>query len=231
MLESGILNVNKPIGWSSAKVVAHIKRILKVKKAGHCGTLDPRATGVLIICFGKATKLSQKIMDSKKIYRGVFKLGIKTDTGDLDGKIISQQDAGSISEEQVEAVCRKMTGKINQIPPMYSAVKIHGKKLYEIARSGITIERPPRQVEIYNLDLLNKTLPDVEFRVHCSKGTYIRSLVEDIGQKLSCCAVLTSLEREASGDFILNNAVPWEDLQTMNQEQLLANAVLCEQMD
>ncbi|MFH1378662.1 MAG: tRNA pseudouridine(55) synthase TruB [bacterium] len=222
---SGVLNVNKPAGWSSAQVVAYIKGILKVRKVGHCGTLDPRATGVLLVCFGQATKMSSNLMSARKTYRGIFRLGVKTDTGDLDGKKISESDPGEISLEDITAVSNGFSGKIMQVPPMYSAIKIKGRKLYELAREGRIIDRPAREVDIYSFKILKFEYPDVHFSVSCSKGTYIRSLVEDVGDRLSCGAVLVSLERSASGEFTVEDAIPWEELTRMNQERLLMYAV------
>lgn len=221
---SGILNINKPLGWTSARIVSQIKKKIKVKKVGHCGTLDPRASGVLLICFGKATRLSSTLMNKTKIYCCTMQLGITTDTGDLDGTIISKKDPGSIDQEQIASAVTSFIGEISQIPPMYSAVKHKGEALYKIARRGKTVERSARLVSIYSLDILSYNLPEIEFRLSCSKGTYVRTLAEDIGNNLGCGAVLTSLIREAVGEYTVSNALLWEEVNSMGRDDLLSCA-------
>lgn len=219
--DSGILNINKPLGWTSSRVVSRIKKIIKNKKVGHCGTLDPRAGGVLLICFGKATRLSSQFMNLKKTYKGIMRLGITTDSGDLDGNITSLKKPVSADLRKIEAVFQKFTGTITQVPPMYSAVKVRGEELYKKARRGEIIDRPARSVTIYKLDVLAFHNAEIEFRCECSKGTYIRTLVEDIGKHLGCGAVLASLVRKAVGTYTVNNALSWENVMLMSREDLL----------
>lgn len=210
--DSGILNINKPLGWTSSRVVSRIKKIIKNKKVGHCGSLDPRAGGVLLICFGKATRLSSQLMDLKKTYMGIMRLGITTDTGDLDGKITSIKKPVSVDLRKIEAVFRNFTGTITQVPPMYSAVKVRGEELYKKARRGEIIDRPARSVTIYKLDLLAFHNAEIEFRCECSKGTYIRTLVEDIGDSLGYGAVLVSLIREKVGEYSIQNSLSLDQI-------------------
>ncbi len=203
---SGFLLLNKPKGITSFQLVHKIKKQLNVKKAGHCGTLDPAASGLMIVVVGKYTKLQDTFMKKDKTYLAEVKLGIKTDSGDLDGKIISQSDYSHITKEKIEAVCKNFIGKISQIPPMYSALKINGQKLYDLARKGITVERKPREITIYSIDLLDFQKDIFTIRVKCSSGTYIRTLAEDIGAKLGVDTVLNNLVREEIGGYNLSQA-------------------------
>lgn len=203
---SGFLLVNKPKGITSFGLVKQIKKQLNVKKAGHCGTLDPAASGLIIVVVGKYTKFQDKFMKQDKVYLAEIKLGIKTDSGDMDGKIISQSDYSHVTEEKLVEVCRSLTGKISQIPPMYSALKVNGKKLYELARKGITVERKPREITVYSIDLINFCNDIFTIRVKCSSGTYIRTLAEDIGKKLNTDTVLNNLVREQIGEYKLSQA-------------------------
>ncbi len=203
---SGFLLVNKPKGITSFGLVKQIKKQLNVKKAGHCGTLDPAASGLMIIVVGKYTKLQDKFMKQDKVYLAEVKLGIKTDSGDLDGNIISQSDYSHITKEKIIDACRSFVGKISQIPPMYSALKVNGKKLYELARKGVTIERKPREITIYSIDLIDFHDDIFTIRVKCSSGTYIRTLAEDIGKKLNTDTVLNNLVREQIGEYTLSQA-------------------------
>ena len=209
---SGLILVNKPVGITSFKLVHIIKKKLNVKKVGHCGTLDPLASGLMIVLVGKYTKFQDKFMKQDKVYYATIKLGIKTDSGDLDGKIISQSDYSHVTRESVEQVCNSFIGKIEQIPPMYSALKVNGQKLYELARKGITIERKPREITIYNIDLIDYQKDNFSIRVKCSSGTYIRTLAEDIGTKLNTDTVLIKLVREEIGNNKLTDAVDIDDI-------------------
>lgn len=213
---SGLLLVNKPSGITSFKVVSVIRKKLNVKKTGHCGTLDPLAQGLMIVLVGKATKQQDKFMKQDKVYYAKIKLGIKTDTGDLEGNIISESDFSKITIEQIKAVCNSFIGEIEQEPPMYSALKVNGKKLYELARKGITIERKKRKITIYNIDVLNFNGSEIEIRVKCSSGTYIRVLVQDIGSKLKTDATLSYLRREEIGRYTLNDSVLLENITSEN---------------
>lgn len=212
---NGILNVNKPKGITSFDVVFKIKKVAKTKKVGHTGTLDPEATGVLPICIGKATRFVDYLMKDYKIYRVHLKLGIETDTYDNTGKLLCSKDVNVSNDELIEAI-KCFTGKISQVPPMYSALKVDGKRLYSLARQGINIERKPRDIEIFNIDIIDINMPDVFFDVKCSKGTYIRSLCHDIGEKLKVGGSMWNLERLSSGFFNINNSVNLEDLNEDN---------------
>ncbi|MCY6372520.1 tRNA pseudouridine(55) synthase TruB [Clostridium ganghwense] len=211
----GVINVYKPIGITSFDVVREIRKISKTKKVGHTGTLDPLACGVLPICIGKATKIVDYIMKDYKIYKAHLKLGITTDTYDKEGKILETNDV-NISEKDIINTINSFIGEIAQIPPMYSAIKVNGKKLYELARKGIEIERQSRNITIYNIDILEIKIPDIIFEVKCSKGTYIRSLCYDIGQKLKCGGAMWDLERSCSGNFNKNNSILLKDLNEIN---------------
>ncbi len=218
---SGLILVNKPVGITSFKLVHIIKKKLNVKKAGHCGTLDPLASGLMIVLAGKYTKFQDKFMKQDKVYYATIKLGIKTDSGDLDGKIISQSDYSHITKELIEKACNNFIGKIQQIPPMYSALKVNGQKLYELARKGITIERKPREITIYNIDLVDYQKDNFSIRVKCSSGTYIRTLAQDIGTKLNTDTVLINLIREEIGNYKLTNAINIDDIKENDYSCLL----------
>ena len=198
---SGFLLLDKPAGISSNKALQIVKRLFKARKAGHTGSLDPIATGMLPICFGEATKFSRFLLNADKVYEVVARLGIKTDTGDTEGQVLHRLPLPSLTNEKIDAVLAKFLGDIEQIPPMYSALKHKGKRLYELARQGIEVERPPRQVSIYALQLIAHTKDTLSLRVHCSKGTYIRTLVEDIGDVLCCGAHVEVLRRLEVGHF------------------------------
>ena len=192
---NGILLLDKPAGMTSNGALQRVKRLYQAKKAGHTGSLDPIATGMLPICFGEATKFSQFLLESNKIYHVTAQLGVQTTTGDCEGKIISTSSIDHITHEQIEAVLKKFVGEIEQIPPMFSAIKFQGKPLYELARQGIEVDRKPRKVQIFSIMLDTFTNNYFTFRVHCSKGTYIRTLVEDIACQLSCGAHVVKLNR------------------------------------
>lgn len=209
---SGLILVNKPVGITSFKLVHIIRKKLNVKKAGHCGTLDPLASGLMIVLAGKYTKLQDKFMKQDKVYHATIRLGLKTDSGDLDGKIISQSDFSHVTKELIGQVCKSFIGKIKQIPPMYSALKVNGQKLYELARKGITVDRKPREITIYSIDLTDYQKDNFSIRVKCSSGTYIRTLAEDIGKKLNADTVLINLIREEIGNYKLSDALNIDDI-------------------
>lgn len=212
----GILVVNKPSDCTSHDVVSKIRRTYNIKKVGHTGTLDPLATGVLPILIGKGTKLSKYLINHDKEYISTIKLGIKTDTGDLEGKIIETKKILNVSKEEIEGALNSFVGKSIQTPPIYSAIKINGKKLYEYARSGQEVEIPKRNIEIYKIELLEKTLDEIKFKVMCSKGTYIRSLCEDIAQKLNNIGTMSQLQRTMCGRFKLSDSINMNELQNIN---------------
>ncbi len=191
--------------------MARVRRVLDGPKVGHAGTLDPDATGVLVICVGKATKISSFLMESDKIYVGTGRLGARTDTQDASGEVLEERPVECGAAELSEASAR-FIGPIEQIPPMYSAVKVGGKKLYRLARKGVEIERPARPVTIRSFDLGRIELPDFDFSVECTKGTYVRTLMHDLGEALGCGGHLASLSRSKQGGFSLENALPWEAL-------------------
>ncbi len=193
---NGVINVYKESGFTSFDVVAKLRGILKQKKIGHTGTLDPDAQGVLVVCLGKATKLCDVLMDKDKSYVATLLLGRTTDTEDSSGEILTQKEV-LVTEEQVSEAVRSFVGEYDQIPPMYSAIKVNGKKLYELAREGKVIERNPRSVVIHNIEILSMELPYVTMRVSCGKGTYIRSLCRDIGEKLECGGIMDKLVRDS----------------------------------
>jgi len=206
----GFLNVDKPKGMTSHDVVDEIRKLVGREKAGHTGTLDPEATGVLSIAIGKATKVIQFLKDGKE-YRATMRLGITTDTQDITGKVIAKSEVVNIAEEKIRKVFKNFLGKIEQIPPMVSAVKVKGERLYKLAREGKEVERSKRTVEIYRLDLLNYEPPDITLEVSCSKGTYIRTLCHDVGKILGCGACLKSLRRTRSGIFTLKKSRSLEE--------------------
>ncbi|WP_291573322.1 tRNA pseudouridine(55) synthase TruB [Clostridium sp. UBA4548] len=216
----GIINVYKPTGITSFDVVRKIKKITRQKKVGHCGTLDPEASGVLPVCLGRATKAIEFIMDDFKVYEAELKLGVVTDTYDREGKIIEEKNV-NLQSEEVIATINSFIGEIEQIPPMYSALKHNGQKLYELARQGIEIEREPRKVTIYNIDIVEIKLPIVKILVKCSKGTYIRSLCYDIGSILGCGAMMWSLERLGTGSFVKEDSININQLNEVNIKDFL----------
>lgn len=205
-MKSGIINVYKEKGFTSFDVVAKLRGILKTKKIGHTGTLDPDAEGVLPVCIGRATKVCDLLTDKDKVYEAVLLLGVETDTQDTSGQVLEQLPV-ECSEETVKKAIDSFVGEYAQIPPMYSALKVGGKKLYELAREGKTVERKARNVQIYSIDILEMNLPRVRISVHCSKGTYIRTLCHDIGQKLGCGGCMESLLRTKAGAFTLEDAL------------------------
>ena len=208
----GFLNVYKEQGYTSFDVVAKLRGILKQKKIGHTGTLDPMAEGVLLVCLGQATKLSEMLIDKDKTYRCVMLLGKTTDTEDVTGKVLTETADIPDEASVIEAV-NSFIGTYGQIPPMYSAIKVNGKKLYEYARQGIEIERSPREVTIFEVKIENVSLPRVTFTIHCSKGTYIRSLCRDIGEKLGCGAVMEKLVRTEVKNFRVEDSLTLAEIE------------------
>jgi tRNA pseudouridine55 synthase len=211
-LVDGVLLIDKPVGLSSNDALTRVKRIVNAKKAGHTGTLDPFATGLLPLCFGEATKFSQDLLEADKTYLATVHLGITTTTGDTEGEVLETRDV-DVSTGQVEAALARFRGPILQVPPMYSALKRDGKALYEYAREGVTLEREARPVTIHELELVAIAAPFLTIRVKCSKGTYVRVLGEDIGALLGCGAHLSALRRVQVGDLGTANMVTLEELQ------------------
>ena len=202
----GVLLLDKPIGWTSNDALQKAKGILRAEKGGHTGTLDPLATGLLPLCFGAATKFSQISLDADKTYRATLRLGQRTSTGDREGEVLEERPV-AVDRAAIEVALERYTGEIDQQPPMYSALKHQGRALYDYARAGIEIERPTRRVTIHRIDIVDWQSPDLVLDVHCSKGTYIRSLAEDVGRVLECGAHLAALRRTGSGPLQLQNAV------------------------
>lgn len=208
----GLLLVNKPSGITSFKLVNTIRKKLQIKKAGHCGTLDPLASGLMLVLLGKATKMQDNFMKKDKVYLADIRLGMRTESGDLDGNIVSESDYSHVTNEKIKDVCAGFTGEIEQIPPMFSALKVGGRKLCDLARKGIEIERKARKIMIYSIDILDFFNGIIKIRVKCSSGTYIRTLAEDIGKKLKTDAVLNNLVREEIGDYSLTEAVALDEI-------------------
>ncbi len=212
---NGIVLLDKPQGITSNRALQIIKRLYKAAKAGHTGSLDPLATGLLPLCLGEATKVSGFLLDADKRYNATLKLGVRTTSADAEGEVVEQREIGVYTREQIEQVLDSFTGEIEQIPPMHSALKVNGQPLYKLAHQGKEIERKPRQVHIYQIELLRHDGDELDIAVHCSKGTYIRTLAEDIGEQLGCGAHLSALRRTASGPFALENAVSLSQLEQL----------------
>lgn len=224
---SGVLLIDKPQGMTSQQVVSKVKYLLKSpahdsKKAGHTGTLDPMATGLLPICLGEATKFSHYQLEAVKSYQAIIQLGEQTDTGDKEGKIVATADVPIITDENLASIYQQFLGKIEQTPPMYSALKKDGKKLYELAREGIEIERESREIEIFALQLTAISTTQLQLDVTCSKGTYVRVLGEDIAKALGTLGHLIALHRTKTGGFSVVNAITLEDFENLDFEQRLA---------
>jgi len=207
-----IINLNKPKGMTSQQAVTHVKKIFGAKKAGHAGTLDPLATGVLLICLGEATKITRFLMDKDKEYRAIIKLGERTDTLDAEGTITEMKSVPSLSTHDIAEAAQGFLGTILQRPPMYSAVKHQGKRLYELARKGLIVERPERLVEIHHIGVTCVDLPFISLTISCSKGTYIRTLCDDLGVRLGTVSHLVSLERTRTGIFAVELAAQIDQL-------------------
>ncbi len=224
MSYEGILPVHKPENYTSHDVVAKLRRILGLKRIGHTGTLDPLVTGVLPVCLGRATRVAEYVQDLPKEYEAQLTVGFSTDTEDISGVIVDKVEPLhlSLDDDQIKGALSKYIGEISQIPPMYSAVKVNGQKLYQLARAGVEIERPARTVNIYRLAFLGRSVSDegypvITVRVLCSKGTYIRTLCSDIGKSLGYPAVMSNLIRTSSGGFTLSQAVHLEEIERLHQ--------------
>jgi len=216
----GVLIVDKPKGMTSHDVVDFLRRRFALKKVGHAGSLDPIATGVLVLLIGTTTKLSARFMGDDKIYDAALKFGVTTDTLDAEGKIKEEKDINGLDEEKVQRVFSQFYGQQLQVPPAYSAVKHKGKPLYKLARRGVSIEKEPRRINIKQLLVDEVKLPFVSFRVCCSKGTYIRKLCDDIGKRLGCGAHMTALRRLKSGEFEIENSISVDELSKIKPEEL-----------
>jgi len=212
---NGILLLDKPLNISSNHALQRVKRLFDASKAGHTGSLDPLASGMLPICFGEATKISGFLLDSDKHYQAVIQLGVTTETGDAEGEVLERRDTATVTRALLDEVLLDFNGAIDQVPPMYSALKQNGQPLYKLARQGIEVERKSRQVTIHDLQVISLESDRLEIRVHCSKGTYIRTLAEDIGERLGCGGHITSLRRDGVGAFDGQCMVTMEQLDTL----------------
>lgn len=226
----GVLAIWKPAGWTSHDVVAKARRLLGVKRIGHTGTLDPAVTGVLPLCVGRATRFVEYLQEMPKTYEAVLRFGVATDTEDLEGEVIEEADASHLSEERIREAVLSFVGEIEQIPPMVSAVKVNGKRLYELAREGVTVERKPRKATIHDIDILHVAAgnprPEIGFSVRCSKGTYIRTLCVDIGRRLGVPAVMASLIRTESAGLRRQDCVTLEEIPALVQSGELAGKLI-----
>ena len=210
--KNSVININKPEGMTSQQAVTRVKHILSAGKAGHAGTLDPIATGILLVCINEATKITRFLTEADKEYIAVMKLGERTDTFDAEGKIIKKVEPLCLDEDRIKTVLEGFKGAIKQTPPMYSAIKVSGRPLYKLARKGMEVERPQKNVNIYELDMVRFEVPFLEIRVLCSKGTYIRALCDDIGTTLGVGAHITALRRTKTGDFRIEDSAEFWDL-------------------
>ena len=226
----GILLVDKPTEWTSHDVVAKIRNHFKFNKVGHGGTLDPLATGLLVLLIGKGTKLSDRIMGGDKVYEGTIQLGVTTNSQDRDGEVLEEKDAAHITREQVEALLPNYLGDIEQIPPMVSAIKKDGVPLYKLARKGQEIEREPRKIHIYSFEITGFDNPFVQFRVKSTKGTYVRTLAHDIGNDLGVGASLYALRRTGSGPLDLAKAHTMEEILACDRESIGEKMILLSDM-
>ena len=215
---SGILLLDKPLGMTSNDALQRVKRMYHARKAGHTGSLDPLATGLLPICFGDATKMSAYLLDADKRYQVRVKLGVTTATADTEGEVIATASTEGIGEEEVRAKLAEFSGEIEQLPPMYSALKHKGERLYKLARQGIEVEREPRKITIFSLEMSDCSLPEFSLDVHCSKGTYVRTLAEDIGNALGCGAHVTALRRTGVGPYDEPQMVSVEALEKAREQ-------------
>lgn len=219
---NGILLLDKPSGITSNDALQQVKRLYFARKAGHTGSLDPLASGVLPICMGEATKVSAFLLDADKYYRVRCQLGVRTSTGDAEGEVLETRAVAGYSRQQLEAVLEQFRGSIEQIPPMYSALKHQGQRLYKLARQGVEVERQPRSVQIHTLKLTGQGDDWIDIEVHCSKGTYVRTLVEDIGEKLGCGAHVSALRRTGVGPYDDSGLVSIAALEQLKQDDLAA---------
>lgn len=228
----GVLLVDKDPGFTSHNAVALCRRILRTKKVGHCGTLDPMATGMLIVVVGKATKVQDMLMCEDKVYTATMKLGIETNSQDADGEIVAVKPTAGITEDNIRSAFEHYNGEFDQVPPMYSAVKINGVPCYKLARKGKEVERKARHVKVlsYEITRIDTEAAEVDFTVHCSKGFYVRTYAHDIGQYLGCGAHLTALRRTRSGHFDISQAVDVPTLKTASREELLSRLLPLERV-
>lgn len=229
---SGVLLVDKDPGFTSHNAVALCRRILGTKKVGHCGTLDPMATGMLIVVIGKATRLQDKLMCEDKLYSATMKLGVETNSQDADGEVVAVKPTEGLSEASVRAAFEHFHTEFDQVPPMYSAVKINGVPCYKLARKGQEVERKARRVRVldYEITRLDLARAEVDFTVHCTKGFYVRTYAHDIGQLLGCGAHLTALRRLRSGHFDISQAVDVPTLKAAGREELISRLIPLEQL-
>ncbi len=222
----GIINVYKEKGWTSHDVVARMRGILRIRKIGHTGTLDPDAEGVLPVCIGRATRLSDMMADETKTYRAVMLLGVVTDTQDASGTVLEKRSADGVTQEQALSAVRSFAGSYHQIPPMYSARKVNGRKLYELARAGKVVEREAKEVQILDICVEKIDLPRVTMTVICSKGTYIRTLCHDIGQRLGCGACMEDLVRTRTGRFRIEDSLKLDEIEALRDAGELERRIL-----
>ncbi|MCA1807853.1 MAG: tRNA pseudouridine(55) synthase TruB [Kiritimatiellia bacterium] len=220
-LPDGVLLVDKPAGLTSHDVVDRLRRRFRIAKVGHAGTLDPQATGLLVIMLGRATKLANRLMAGDKIYEGTLHLGITTDSQDGEGKILQERDFRHVTQTDLIQAFGRLTGDIMQTPPMVSAVKKNGIPLYKLARKGKVVERQPKLIHIYEFNLLNFNPPEAAFRIRCSKGVYVRTICHDVGEALQCGAYLAALRRTGSGAFGIEQAHPLDKLLTLDRAEIL----------
>ncbi len=217
---SGVLLIDKPREWTSFDVVNFIRCRFNVPKIGHCGTLDPAATGLLVLVLGKFTRLSSKFSGEDKTYEATLQLGIETDSYDLDGTVTATHDFSGITETALRETLAGFVGEQEQLPPMVSAVKKDGRKLYELAREGIEVERESKPITIFSIDVTRCEIPFCDFTIHCTKGTYVRTLCHDAGRRLGCCGTLAALRRTQSGQFRLEDALTLDQLKEFEQADL-----------
>ena len=229
---SGVLLVDKDPGFTSHNAVALCRRILGTKKVGHCGTLDPMATGMLIVVIGKATKMQDMLMCEDKVYTATMKLGIETNSQDADGEVVAEKSTAGITQADIEAAFAHYHGEFDQVPPMYSAIKINGVPCYKLARKGQEVERKARHVRVieYNITRVDLEAAEVNFTVHCSKGFYVRTYAHDIGQYLGCGAHLTALRRIRSGAFDISQAIDVPTLKASSREELMERLLPVEEV-
>lgn len=222
----GLINISKPQGLSSRKVVDHVQKLVRPAKAGHAGTLDPLATGVLVVCIGPATRLIPLVQEQRKVYRGQFRLGFKSDTDDITGQVSEVPSAREIPLAEMESALPSFVGEIEQVPPQFSAVHVGGKRAYELARAGQTVEIAAKTVHVHRIDLLSYSWPELELVIECGSGTYVRSIGRDLGDALGCGAVMTELVRTRIGPFELSNAITLDALDAMTLPKHLLPASL-----
>ena len=229
---NGVLLVDKDPGFTSHNAVALCRRILQTKKVGHCGTLDPMATGMLIVVIGKATKMQDQLMCEDKVYTATMKLGIETNSQDADGEVVAEKPTDALTEEDIRAAFEHFKGEFDQVPPMYSAVKINSVPCYKLARKGKEVERKARHVTVLNYEItrIDLSKAEVDFTVHCSKGFYVRAYAHDIGEHLGCGAHLTSLRRIRSGHFDISQAIDVPTLKSASREELLSKLLSTEEV-